>query len=199
MLVTTETPGGERREYVTRNVVLGLGAVPNMACVDAPSGATRVFHSGEFLNRIGREFPDPNAAFHAVVVGAGQSAAEIVDYLLSRYENSQVTALMRLFSGWSPSKTSVEKMVLGLGKHTGEWFREAPPPADDGEVLVVQVDSKATPTATEAELQKRRGKRRPNPFPDSPRHRGREARRRRGPKPRRKKGDKSKNYGAHQK
>ena len=98
VLVTTETPGGERREYVTRNVVLGLGAVPNMACVDAPSGATRVFHSGEFLNRIGREFPDPNAAFHAVVVGAGQSAAEIVDYLLSRYENSQVTALMRRFS-----------------------------------------------------------------------------------------------------
>jgi hypothetical protein len=105
----------------------------------------------------------------------------------------QVTVLLRLFLGWSPSKTSVEKMVLGLGKHTGEWFRDAPPPADDGEVLVVQVDSKATPTATEAELQKRRGKRRPNPFPQSPRHRGREARHRRGPKPRRKKGDKSKN------
>lgn len=105
----------------------------------------------------------------------------------------QVTVLMRLFLGWSPSKTSVEKMVLGLGKHTGEWFREAPPPADDGEVLIIQVDSKATPTATEAELQKRRGKRRPNPFPESPRHRGRDARRRRGPKPRRKKGDKSKN------
>ena len=105
----------------------------------------------------------------------------------------QVTALQLLFLGWSPSKTSVEKMVLGLGKHTGEWFREAPPPADDGEVLVLQVDSKATPTATEGELQKRRGRRRPNPFPHSPRHRGREARRRRGPKLRRKKGDKSKN------
>ncbi len=105
----------------------------------------------------------------------------------------QVTALQMLFLGWSPSKTTVEKIVLGLGKHTGEWFRQAPPPADDGEVLVLQIDSKATPTATETELQKRRGKRRPNRFPQSPRHRGREARRRRGPKVRRKKGDKSKN------
>ena len=105
----------------------------------------------------------------------------------------QVTTILKLFLGWSPSKTSVEKMVLGLGKRTGDWFRDAQPPADDGEVLVIQVDSKATPTATEEELRKRRGKRRPNPFPQSQRHRGREARRRRGSKPRRKKGDKSKN------
>lgn len=98
LVVTTETASGERREYVTRNVVLGVGAVPNTPGVDVLSGAPRVFHSGEFVKRIGREFPDPNAAFHAVVVGAGQSAAEIVDYLLGHYENSQVTALMRRFS-----------------------------------------------------------------------------------------------------
>lgn len=118
---------------------------------------------------------------------------DIAARLATAVSFDQVTGLMRLFLGWSPSKTSVEKMVLGLGKRTGEWFREAPPPVDDGEVLIVQVDSKATPTATETELQKRRGKRRPNPFPESPRHRGRDARRRRGPKARRNKGDKSKN------
>jgi len=37
----------------------------------------------------------------------------------------QVTTILKLFLGWSPSKTSVEKMVLGLGKRTGDWFREA--------------------------------------------------------------------------
>ena len=105
----------------------------------------------------------------------------------------QATAIFELFVGWAPSKTAVEQMVLGLGQHTQDWFRDAPPPADDGEVLVIQIDSKATPTATEEELQKRRGKRRPSAFPDSPRHRGREARQRRGSKVRRKKGDKSKN------
>ena len=105
----------------------------------------------------------------------------------------QVGALLLTFMMWSPSKTSIEKTVLGLGRFTAAWFRMAPPPQGDGEVLVIQFDSKATPTATDSELQKRRGKRRPNPFPGSRRHRGRELRRQRGPKRRRRKGDKSKN------
>ena len=105
----------------------------------------------------------------------------------------RVTDLLVTFMLWSPSKTTVEKAVLGLGRYTAEWFEEAPAPEGDGEVLVIQIDSKATPTATDSELAKRRGKRRPNPYPDSPRHRGREKRQRRGSKPRRKRGDKSKN------
>lgn len=106
----------------------------------------------------------------------------------------QVTALMLYFLSWSPSKTTVEKAVLGFGLHTADWFEAAPPPQGDGEVLVIQVDSKATPTATEEELEKRRGKRNGEAErPPSPRHRGRAKRARRGPKKRRKKGDKSKN------
>jgi hypothetical protein len=84
-------------------------------------------------------------------------------------------------------------MVLGLGKHTGEWFESAPAPENDGEVLIIQVDSKATPTATEQELERRRGKRAENFHPGSQRHRGKAARKRRGSKKRKKKGDKSKN------
>ena len=84
-------------------------------------------------------------------------------------------------------------MVLGLGRHTGDWFESAPAPEGDGEVLVIQIDSKATPTATEEELEKRRGPRRENPHPGSQRHRRREARKRRGSRKRRKKGNKSKN------
>lgn len=105
----------------------------------------------------------------------------------------QVTALMLYFLSWSPSKTTVEKAVLGFGRHSADWFEAAPPPEGDGEVLVIQIDSKATPTATEEELEKRRGKRNAEEPPLSPRHRGRAKRARRGPKKRRKKGDKSKN------
>lgn len=97
------------------------------------------------------------------------------------------------FLGWSPSTKTIERAALGLGRHSAAWFEQAPPPEDDGEVLIVEIDSKATPTATDAELGKRRGKRAPNPHPDSARHRGRAARKRRGSKKRRKKGDKSKN------
>lgn len=105
----------------------------------------------------------------------------------------QVTAVLLYFLCWSPSKTSVEKSVLGLGRYTQQWFASAPPPKGDGEVLVIQIDSKATPTATEEELEKRRGKRVKGLRPLSPRHRGRAKRARRGPKKRRAPGDKSKN------
>jgi len=105
----------------------------------------------------------------------------------------QVTAVLLYCNSWSPSKTSVEKAVLGIGRFTQEWFASAPAPEGDGEVLVTQIDWKATPTATEEELEKRRGKREKKERPLSPRHRGRAKRARRGPKRRRKKGDKSKN------
>ncbi len=106
----------------------------------------------------------------------------------------QVTALMLYFLGWSPSKTTVEKSVLGLGEYTQDWFEEAHPPPEwqrYGQILVIQIDSKATPTATEEELHKRRGKRKKNRAP-SPRHRGRK-KRSGWRKKRRERGDKSKN------
>lgn len=105
----------------------------------------------------------------------------------------QVTALLLELLTWSPSKTTVEKAVLGFGRYTSSWFEGVPAPEGDGEILVIQFDSKATPTATAAELEKRRGKRDPKGRAPSPRHRGRDKRRRAGSKPRRSPGDKSKN------
>ncbi len=96
------------------------------------------------------------------------------------------------FCPTSPSTEVIERAVLGLGRHTDEWFRTAPVPNDDGQVLVILADSKGAPTATEEELARRRGKRRPSKTPQSARHRGRSRRNRYGSKPRRKKGDKSK-------
>lgn len=93
----------------------------------------------------------------------------------------------------APSTEVIEHIVLGLGMHTGEWFENSPAPEDDGEVLVVMIDSKGAPTATAQELRRRRGKRRKRAAAPSPRHRGRDHRCRYPRKPRRKKGDKSKN------
>ncbi|RLC76518.1 MAG: ISKra4 family transposase [Chloroflexi bacterium] len=113
--------------------------------------------------------------------------------MATKMSYAQVTTVLSLFLHWSPAQKSIEEMVLGLGRHTGEWFESAPAPEDEGEVLVIQFDSKGNPMATEEELEKRRGKRQPNPHPGSQRHRGKQARQRRGNKKRRKKGDKSKN------
>ncbi len=81
--------------------------------------------------------------------------------------------MLRCFLSWSPSTATIEHAVLGLGRHTAAWFEQAPVPEGDGEVFVAQIDGKSPPTATEAELKKRRGKRKPARVPGSPRHRGR--------------------------
>ena len=129
----------------------------------------------------------PADGFSFLVMGIAARLSTMVSY-------DQVAGLILNFLSWSPSKMSIEKTVLGLGRYTAEWFETAPPPEGDGEVLIIQFDSKATPTATDSELEKRRRKRGPRPATaPSPRHRGREKRRRRGSKTRRKKGDKSKN------
>jgi len=113
--------------------------------------------------------------------------------IATKVSYAQTALILSLFLHWTPAQESIEGMVLGLGQHTAAWFESAPAPEGDGEVLVIQIDSKATPTATEEELEKRHGPRRPNPHPGSQRHRGRAARQRRGSKKRRQKGDKAKN------
>src|SRR3989475_7753474 len=81
-----------------------------------------------------------------------------------------------------------------MGKDSGAYMEQAQAPTDDGEIFVIEVDGKATPTATEAELDKRRGKRRKTPHAcGCARHRGHAKRACRGKKKRRKPGDKSKN------
>jgi hypothetical protein len=113
--------------------------------------------------------------------------------IATKVSYAQAGLVLGLFLEWAPAQESIEGMVLGLGRHTSAWFESAPAPVGDGALLVIQIDSKATPTATETELAKRRGPRRPNPHPGSQRHRGRVARHQRGGKPRRQKGDKAKN------
>jgi hypothetical protein len=98
---------------------------------------------------------------------------------------------------WAPATETIEQVVLGLGRRAAPFMKQLPAPTEDGDVLVIEMDGKCPPTATEAELAKRRGKRRPRHETDCPcgcqRHRSKAKRQARGSKKRRKKGDKSKN------
>jgi hypothetical protein len=113
--------------------------------------------------------------------------------IATKMSYAQTVGVLTMFLRWSPCQKTIEEMVLGLGQHTQEWFEFKPAPEGDGEVLIIQADSKGTPTATDEELEMRRGPRSPNLHPMSPRHRRKDARKRRGRKKRKKKGDKSKN------
>jgi hypothetical protein len=116
---------------------------------------------------------------------------------LSSYVSyAKTTLLFEAFWGWSPSTETVEQWVLGVARQAPAYMASSPPfPQPDGDVLVIEADGKAVPTATDEELQKRRlGKQHGRTCPcGCQRHRGRQARQARGSKKRRKKGDKSKN------
>jgi hypothetical protein len=106
---------------------------------------------------------------------------------------AQTALVTKLFLGHSPSTEVIQRAVLGMGMHAVRFQNSPPVIEGDGEVMVIQIDGKAAPQATDGELEKRRGKRRKRQLEQSARHRGRAKRKRSGPTVRRAKGDKSKN------
>ena len=117
----------------------------------------------------------------------------LVTKLATRVSFETSVLLFRCFNGWSPSSESIQALVLGMGRETNSYMEMTMPFEGDGEVLVIQTDGKATPTATEEELSKRRGKRKAKKQGcNCKRHRGK-AKRKCCKSKRRKKGDKSKN------
>ncbi len=120
------------------------------------------------------------------VLSAGVELATSVSY-------SEARDVLGRFLPRVPSTEVIQKSVLGYGRHTQTWFEHLPPPENDGDVLVIQIDSKGAPMAKEEELEKRRGKRKGREPAASARHRGRAKRRLWPKRPRLKKGDKSKN------
>ena len=114
--------------------------------------------------------------------------------LATRVSFQVASGLGEMFLGAAPPASAIEEWVLGLARPAYVYLSDGPLPEDDGEVLVIEIDGKAVPTATEQELARRRGPRaRHERGCKCQRHRGRARRQRRGRKKRRKKGDKSKN------
>src|SRR2546425_8917735 len=117
----------------------------------------------------------------------------LVTRLATRVSFAASVRLFRCFYGWAPSSEAIQHLIIGMGKESVAYMEEAQAPTDDGEILIIEVDGKATPTATEDELQKRRGQRHSKPHAcGCARHRGQSKRACRGKKKRRQPGDKSK-------
>lgn len=89
---------GELEEYLTHNLVVATGGVPKLPQALQLDSCPRVLHSRDFLLRIPAECAQRDAAYRFIVVGSGQSAAEIFEYLYKRYPNADVTATLRRFA-----------------------------------------------------------------------------------------------------
>ncbi len=99
------------------------------------------------------------------------------------------------FCEWSPSPRAVLRMVDAVGGRARAFLEQAPAPGDDGEVLVIQVDSKGAPTVSSRERARRARRRRRVKNGKNGKNRRHHRRRHRHecPHVRRKPGEKSKN------
>ncbi|MHA6802724.1 lysine N(6)-hydroxylase/L-ornithine N(5)-oxygenase family protein [Salinifilum ghardaiensis] len=98
--VTTRSADGYRT-YRARNLVLGLGLEAAMPRGVVESG--RVWHNLDLLQRV-EQLGEPSPR-RFTVVGAGQSAAEAVEYLHRAFPGAEVCAVFRRY-GYSPSDDS---------------------------------------------------------------------------------------------
>jgi methionyl-tRNA synthetase len=94
-VVARDLASGRTASYLTANLVVATGGVPAVpAGIELRPGG-RTFHSEHSLPRLHDDFPDAAARYRFLVVGAGQSGAELFHYLVSHYRNAEVTAAIR--------------------------------------------------------------------------------------------------------
>ncbi|MEN0138393.1 MAG: SidA/IucD/PvdA family monooxygenase [Rhodococcus sp. (in: high G+C Gram-positive bacteria)] len=145
----------------TRNVVMGTGLQPRIPDWVTPS--PRCFHNKDFLTRMA-ELPEPvHGRF--VVLGAGQSAAEVVQYLHATYRDAQIHNVFARF-GYSPADDSpYANRIFDPG--TVDELHRAPPQERDRLLRLHRgtnysaVDSELIETLYATEYQERvRGERR---------------------------------------
>ncbi|AEA22524.1 lysine N(6)-hydroxylase/L-ornithine N(5)-oxygenase family protein [Pseudonocardia benzenivorans] len=98
--VVADGPDG-RISLRTRNVVLAGGLTPRLPSGVRPSA--RQFHNHRLLARLA-ELPEPTHR-RFVVVGSGQSAAEVTEHLLDRFESAEVHGVFNRY-GYSPADDS---------------------------------------------------------------------------------------------
>lgn len=102
-IVSLEVTVGEEsaeRVYRTRNLVLGTGLRPKLP--DGVTESEQVWHSSSLLHRVSAL---DEGVKRFVVVGAGQSAAEVVAFLHGKFPQAEVHAVFSRY-GYSPADDS---------------------------------------------------------------------------------------------
>jgi L-ornithine N5-oxygenase len=85
---------GEIQSRRTRHVVVAAGGRPNIP-KPFPTNHPRVMHSSQFCHVSSKILTDAQYPYKIAVVGNGQSAAEIFDFLHANYPNSQTRLLIK--------------------------------------------------------------------------------------------------------
>jgi len=147
-----------------------------------------------YLLKNGKGFFPLDAMLGVTSDGFSWRVIDLSTRLATRVSYAAARGVMRAMIGWSPSTEAIELLVIGLGRRAPAFMAAQETFENDGEVLVIEIDGKAAPMATEEELEARRQKRKHGRKRGCgcQRHRGRKHRKGRKKK-RKKRGHNSKN------
>jgi lysine N6-hydroxylase len=110
--VTVKDKQNTKHEYLTKNIVLGLGTVPQLP--PQLSNLENVHHSSEYLDIKTQALKDQ----HITIIGSGQSAGEIfLDLMRSKNDSTKLTWLTRS-KGFFP----MEYSKLGLEHFSPDYI-----------------------------------------------------------------------------
>lgn len=84
-------------ELSTSNLVIGAGKQPFLPSV-AQINDKRVIHTADLLHQLSQQFSAQDKSYHFTVVGFGQSAGEVVQYLLKQYPNAIIDWCFRSYA-----------------------------------------------------------------------------------------------------
>ena len=124
------SPGGDHLEVIVnrvdqivtrraKNVVIAMGQEPAL-----PEGAElgeRVWHCAELMDRLRQVPEEPH---RAVVIGAGQSAAEVTEYLHRRFERIQIFSILHRYGYSVADNTPFVNQIFG--PEAVDFFYDAP-------------------------------------------------------------------------
>lgn len=96
LIIHSHSRDGENRRRFARNLSIGIGGQPQIPEVFQASRDPRIIHSSQYLRHARHWFEQPSSGpLKVLVVGSGQSAAEIYCDLGQNYPQVQASLLMR--------------------------------------------------------------------------------------------------------
>ena len=116
-LDVTVQAGPELKRYRARNLVCATGLRPSLP--DGLTASDRIWHNRDLLHRVGELADTLPERF--VVIGAGQSAAEVTAFLHTEFPSAEVCGVFSRY-GYSPADDSSFANRIFDPEAVGEYF-----------------------------------------------------------------------------
>jgi L-ornithine N5-oxygenase len=84
--------------YLTKNAVLAIGRQPKIPTELSSNFQDHVYHTANFKTRFLSAFPDNSKDYRFLIVGAGQSTGDVLQYLLMDYPRARISVILRSFA-----------------------------------------------------------------------------------------------------